>query len=74
MRSSQKCASADWLSPSGDPCRDLRESHTRAPLLARRLADAWATRPDVAAVVLRTPDEGLAEFKQMSDLAGTYTS
>lgn len=37
---------------------------------AQRLAEAWSTRPDVAAVVLRTPDEGLAEFKQMSDLAG----
>lgn len=37
---------------------------------ARRLADRWAARADVATVVLRTPDEGLAEFKQMSDLAG----
>jgi cell division transport system permease protein len=37
---------------------------------ARRIADAWAARPDVAAVVLRTPEEGLAEFRQMSDLAG----
>jgi len=37
---------------------------------ARRLAEAWRTRADVAAVVQRTPDEGLAEFKQMSDLAG----
>lgn len=37
---------------------------------ARRLAEAWRARPDVAAVALRTPDEGLAEFKQMSDLAG----
>jgi cell division transport system permease protein len=37
---------------------------------ARALADAIAARDDVEAVVLRTPDEGLAEFKQMSDLAG----
>jgi cell division transport system permease protein len=37
---------------------------------ARRLADAWSARSDVAAVALRTPEEGLAEFKQMSDLAG----
>lgn len=37
---------------------------------ARRLADSWMSRPEVAAVVLRTPDEGLAEFRQMSDLAG----
>lgn len=37
---------------------------------ARRLAESWRARPDVAAVVLRTPDEGLAEFRQMSDLAG----
>lgn len=37
---------------------------------ARRLAQAWRARPDVAAVAPRTPDEGLAEFKQMSDLAG----
>ncbi len=37
---------------------------------ARRLADAWNARPDVAAVALRSPDEGLAEFRQMSDLAG----
>jgi cell division transport system permease protein len=37
---------------------------------ARRLAEAWRARPDVAAVVLRTPEEGLAEFRQMSDLAG----
>ena len=37
---------------------------------ARRLAEAWRARPDVAGVVMRTPDEGLAEFRQMSDLAG----
>jgi cell division transport system permease protein len=37
---------------------------------ARQLADAWTARPDVATVALRTPEEGLAEFKQMSDLAG----
>lgn len=37
---------------------------------ARRLADAWGARPDVAAVVLRSPEDGLAEFRQMSDLAG----
>lgn len=37
---------------------------------AQRLAESWSTRPDVASVVLRSPEEGLAEFKQMSDLAG----
>ena len=37
---------------------------------ARALAAAVAARDDVEAVVLRTPEEGLAEFKQMSDLAG----
>lgn len=36
---------------------------------AAALAAAWEQRPDVAAVVVRTPEEGLAEFKQMSDLA-----
>ena len=33
------------------------------------LAAALAQRADVEAVVVRTPEEGLAEFKQMSDLA-----
>ncbi|MFY2763786.1 permease-like cell division protein FtsX [Arenimonas sp. MALMAid1274] len=37
-----------------------------AQALATRLGD----RPDVAAVTVRTPDEGLAEFRAMSDLAG----
>lgn len=37
---------------------------------ARELADALRERHDVAAVTLRTPAEGLAEFRQMSDLAG----
>lgn len=33
------------------------------------LAGAWSARSDVAAVVVRTPEEGLAEFRQTSDLA-----
>lgn len=37
---------------------------------ARALAQGLALRPDVAAVTVRTPDEGLAEFRAMSDLAG----
>jgi cell division transport system permease protein len=36
---------------------------------AAALAGALSTRADVGAVVVRTPDEGLAEFKRMSDLA-----
>lgn len=37
---------------------------------ARALAQTLAARADVAAVTVRTPDEGLAEFRAMSDLAG----
>ena len=37
---------------------------------AQQLADALARRPDVAAVTLKTPAQGLEEFKRMSDLAG----
>ena len=37
---------------------------------AQALADAIAARDDVEAVALRTPEQGLAEFKRMSDLAG----
>lgn len=41
-----------------------------SPQTAAALADAWRSRVDVAAVQVRTPEQGLAEFKQMSDLAG----
>ncbi len=37
---------------------------------AQALAAQLQARPDVEAVLLKTPDEGLAEFKAMSDLAG----
>jgi cell division transport system permease protein len=37
---------------------------------AARLADELRTRPDVAAVTVKTPAEGLAEFRRKSDLAG----
>jgi len=37
---------------------------------AESLAETLRQRPDVAAVQVRTPAEGLAEFRQMSDLAG----
>jgi cell division transport system permease protein len=37
---------------------------------AQRIADELRQRPDVAEVRLKTPAEGLAEFRQMSDLAG----
>ncbi len=37
---------------------------------ARELADGIGARADVVAVGVRTPDEGLAEFRAMSDLAG----
>ncbi len=37
---------------------------------ARALAQTLALRPDIAAVTVRTPEEGLAEFRAMSDLAG----
>ncbi|KFN44101.1 hypothetical protein N789_06715 [Arenimonas oryziterrae DSM 21050 = YC6267] len=37
---------------------------------AQRLADELRARPDVAGVVIKTPEQGLAEFRQMSDLAG----
>ncbi len=40
------------------------------PERARELADALRERGDVAAVTLRTPEQGLAEFREMSDLAG----
>ena len=36
---------------------------------AGRVADELRQRPDVAAVTIRTPEQGLAEFRQMSDLA-----
>jgi len=41
-----------------------------SPKVALALAESWRLRPDVAAVQVRTPAQGLAEFKQMSDLAG----
>lgn len=37
---------------------------------ARGLATGIGQRPDVAAVTVRTPEEGLEEFRAMSDLAG----
>lgn len=37
---------------------------------ADALAGELRQRPDVAGVAVRSPDEGLAEFKAMSDLAG----
>lgn len=37
---------------------------------ARELATGIGQRPDVAAVTVRTPEEGLEEFRAMSDLAG----
>jgi cell division transport system permease protein len=37
---------------------------------AEALADELRARADVASVVTRTPEEGLAEFRAMSDLAG----
>lgn len=37
---------------------------------AAELADALRARPDVAAVTEKSPEEGLAEFKGMSELAG----
>lgn len=36
---------------------------------AAALADELRARGDIAGVVLRTPEEGLAEFREMSDLA-----
>lgn len=36
---------------------------------ARALSEELGARPDVAAVALRSPDDGLAEFREMSDLA-----
>lgn len=40
------------------------------PDQARELATGIGQRPDVAAVTVRTPEEGLEEFRAMSDLAG----
>ena len=37
---------------------------------ARHIADELRARADVEAVTLKTPDEGLAEFRRASDLAG----
>lgn len=37
---------------------------------AERLAASLRSRADVAGVVVKTPEEGLAEFRQLSDLAG----
>ena len=34
------------------------------------LSEELGARPDVAAVAVRTPEDGLAEFREMSDLAG----
>ena len=47
-----------FLQPDVDPAR------------AAALADEVRARAGVATVVLRTPEEGLAEFRAMSDLAG----
>lgn len=40
------------------------------PEQAERLATELRARPDVAAVAIKTPEQGLAEFRAMSDLAG----
>lgn len=40
------------------------------PEQAQKLAAELRARPDVAAVALKTPEQGLAEFRAMSDLAG----
>ena len=37
---------------------------------AQRLATELRRRPDVAALTVKTPEQGLAEFRQLSDLAG----
>jgi cell division transport system permease protein len=37
---------------------------------AGKLADELRTRADVAEVTIKTPEQGLAEFRQLSDLAG----
>lgn len=37
---------------------------------AREIATGIGQRPDVAAVTVRTPEQGLEEFRAMSDLAG----
>ena len=37
---------------------------------ASRLADELRRRPDVAALTIKTPAQGLAEFRQLSNLAG----
>lgn len=34
------------------------------------LSEELRARPDVAGITVRTPDDGLAEFREMSDLAG----
>jgi cell division transport system permease protein len=39
--------------------------------VAQHLAEALRQRPDVAAVTIKTPEQGLAEFRQMSELAGS---
>lgn len=41
-----------------------------SPEQARELATGIGARADVSGVSVRTPDEGLAEFRAMSDLAG----
>ncbi len=40
------------------------------PEQAQRLATELRARPDVESVVIKTPEQGLAEFRAMSDLAG----
>jgi len=40
------------------------------PEQAARLAEQFRQRPDVAALTVKTPEQGLAEFRQMSELAG----
>jgi cell division transport system permease protein len=46
----------------------LKQDVTEAQ--ARELATSLGARDDVSGVGVRTPDEGLAEFRAMSDLAG----
>ncbi|GIX38568.1 MAG: cell division protein FtsX [Silanimonas sp.] len=59
---------AGHLAASGEIAVFLAPGTTadEAEALARRLRE----RGDVVAVQVRTPEEGLAEFRQMSDLAG----
>ncbi len=65
-------ANVERLSGSVQESREIGVFlHTEvAPAQAAALADELRRRPDVALVTLKTPEQGLQEFRKLSDLSG----